>query len=174
MIWFWNFVFYSWLGFLLEVTYASLTGAHPDRKCLLVLPLCPVYGLGAFAIVLLSRLIPPSPVFLFLLGCGAATAVEYLTALFYEKVLRVSFWNYQGLPGCIQGRVCLPFSLAWGLLSLPPVWWVYPAMAPWLERIPAPVSWAAAVTVGCDSLLSAILLRRTGDTRCLRWYAARA
>ena len=174
MIWFWNFVFYSWLGFLLEVAYACFTGAHPDRKCLLVLPLCPVYGLGACAIVLLSRLMPPLPVFLFLLGCGTATAVEYLTALFYEKVLRVSFLNYQGMPGCIQGRVCMPFSLAWGLLSLPLVWWVHPAVAPWLAAIPAPVSWAAAVTVGCDALLSAILLRRTGDTRCLRWYAARA
>ena len=173
MIWFWNFVFYSWLGFLLEVAFACSTGAHPDRKCLLVLPLCPVYGLGACAILLLSRWAAGFPILLFLLGCGAATAVEYFTALFYERVLGVTFWNYRGLPGSIQGRVCLPFSLVWGLLTLPLVWWVHPAMTPWLAAIPTPVSWAAAVTVGCDVLLSAVLLRRSKSTRCLRWYAIR-
>ena len=47
MVWFWYFLIYSFLGFLLEVSYARITGGYPERKCLLVLPLCPVYGLGA-------------------------------------------------------------------------------------------------------------------------------
>ena len=46
MEWFWYFLFYSFLGFLLEVGYAWWTGGSLDRKCLLLLPLCPVYGLG--------------------------------------------------------------------------------------------------------------------------------
>ena len=99
--------------------------------------------------------------------------MEYAAALFYQRLLGVSFWDYRGLPGNVQGRVCLPFSLAWGLLALPLARWLHPALAPWLAAIPAPVTWAAASAAACDGLLSALLLRRTGDVGCLRWYAAR-
>ena len=172
LIWFWNFTLYSFLGFVLEVGFARATGGRPDRKCLLVLPLCPVYGLGACGILLLPRWISASPPLLFLFGGLAATAAEYLAALFYERVLRVSFWNYQGLLGNLQGRVCLPFSLAWGCLALGLVYLVHPHLAPLLLLIPAPVSWMAEATVGCDLLLSALLMKYTGSRDCLRWYRA--
>ena len=170
MVWFWNFFVYSFLGFLLEVAFAYSTRGRPDRKCLLVLPLCPVYGLGACAILLLPRRVLAAPALLFLLGGLAATAVEYLTAVFYEKVLGVSFWNYQGLPGSVQGRVCLPFSLVWGALALPLVYWVHPLLSPLWASIPAPVAWAAAAAVLADLFLSAFLLRRTGSRDTLKWY----
>ena len=170
MVWFWYFVLYSFLGFLLEVAYARATGGRPDRKCLLVLPLCPVYGLGACAILLLARWTGGHPVLLFLLGGAAATAVEYLTAVFYEEVLRVSFWDYRDLPGSFQGRVCPVFSLAWGLLALGLVYGVHPLLAPFFQAIPMPLSSLALATLGADLLLSALLLRRTRDRTCLQWY----
>ena len=170
-VWFWNFVVYSFLGFLLEITYARATGGRGDRKCLLVLPLCPVYGLGALGILLLPQWILSRPPFLFFCGALVATAAEYAAALFYERMLGVSFWDYRDLPWNLGGRVCLPFSLAWGCLSLPLVLWLHPLLAPLLEAIPSPVTWAAAAALGADLLLSAALLRRTGDRSCLRWYA---
>ena len=118
MVWFWYFLFYSFAGFLLEVAYARLTGGRPDRKCLLVLPLCPVYGLGACAVLLLPGWVRDNPLSLFLLGGGLASWAEYLAALFYEEALGVSFWDYSGLPGNVRGRICLPFSLIWGILAI--------------------------------------------------------
>lgn len=171
VIWFWIFAAYSFWGFLLEILYARLTGGRVDRKCFLVLPLCPVYGLGAGAILLLPAWVKGSAPLLFLLGGLLATAVEYGTALFYEKVLGVSFWDYRGLPGNIQGRVCLSFSLAWGLLALPLVYCLHPALAPWLAGIPLPVGAAAMTTVLTDAALSGLLLRFTRSRDCLRWYA---
>ena len=170
MIWFWSFTVYSALGCLLEAAYALAVGASPDRKCLRVLPLCPVYGLGACAVLALAGEGQPPPL-LFLLGSGTATAVEYAASVFYQQVLGVSFWDYRGLPGSLRGRVCLPFSLAWGLLAAALVRWVHPALAPWLAAIPAPVSGLAAAAVGCDVLLSALLLRRRRDTACLKWFS---
>lgn len=171
MIWFWSFITYSFIGFLLEVAFARMTGGRADRKGLLVLPLCPVYGVGACLILSLPGWADTRPWTLFLLGALAATAAEYLAALCHEKLLGVSFWSYDDLPGNLQGRVCLPFSLAWGVLALGLVYWVHPALAPWLARIPAPVSWAALLTLLADGLLTAALLRRSGDTACLRWYS---
>ena len=171
MIWLWSFLIYSFLGFLLELAYARLTGGRPDRKCLLILPLCPVYGLGACLILALTGWAVRFPPLVFVLGGAAATGAEYLTGLFYEEVLGVSFWDYRGLPGSIQGRVCLPFTLAWGVLSLPLVYWVNPILAGWLARLPLPLLLMAMVTFSADAVLSSLLLRRTGDRNCLRWYA---
>lgn len=170
MLWFWSFVTYGFLGFLLEVSFAAAVGGRPDRKGLWVLPLCPVYGAGACLILALPGWVDERPWLLFLLGGVTATAAEYLAALWHEKVLGVSFWSYDGLPGNFQGKVCLPFSLAWGTLSLGLVYGVHPVLAPWLARVPAPVSWAALATLLTDGLLTAALLRRTGDTGSLRWY----
>lgn len=168
MLWFWTFVSYSFLGFFLEATYAAATGGNPDRKGLCVLPLCPVYGVGACLILALSGPVVGQPPALFLLGGLAATATEYLSALYHEKVLGVTFWSYQGLPGNVQGRVCLLFSCAWGALAQVLVYWVHPALLPWLMAIPAPVGWTFLGAVALDGLLSALLLRRSGDIRCLR------
>ena len=170
MLWFWSFMAYSFAGFLLEVAFARLVGGRPDRKGLLVLPLCPVYGAGACLILALPGWVDERPWALFLMGGLAATAVEYLAALYHEKVFGVSFWSYDGLSGNLHGRVCLPFSLAWGTLSLGLVYWLHPLLAPWLARIPAPVGWLTLATLLTDGLFTAALLRTTGDTASLRWY----
>lgn len=170
MVLFWNFMIYSFLGFLLEVAYARATGGRPNRKCLWVLPLCPVYGLGACLILALSPPVTPYPPAVFLLGALTATGAEYLAAVYYETLLGVSFWDYRDLPGNFQGRVCLPFSLAWGVLSLPLVYWLHPLLSPLLGEIPAPVGWAALAALAADLLLSALLLRSRRDIGCLKWY----
>ena len=169
MVVFWNFTLYSFLGFLLEVAYAHATGGRPNRKCLRVLPLCPVYGIGACLILFFSALAKEYPPALFFLGACTATAVEYLTAAFYESVFGVSFWNYSDLPGNLHGRVCLPFSLAWGVLTLPLVYWLHPLFSAALAAIPAPVSWTALAALAADALLSAALLHRYGNIACLCW-----
>ena len=103
----WYFVLYSILGFLLEVGYARCTGGRRDRKRTLLLPLCPVYGLGALAVLALPEAILVRPLLLMAFGGVAATGVEYLTALFYETVLGVSFWDYRELAGtCMVGYAC--------------------------------------------------------------------
>lgn len=62
-------------------------------------------------------------------------------AILYERGLGVSFWDYTGLPGSIQGKICLPFSLAWGALALPLIYFVHPAVARLTALIPPGVTW---------------------------------
>lgn len=61
LIWFWTFLTYSLTGFLMEVAFAAAVEGRPGRKGLLVLPLCPVYGLGACLILLLPRWVQVGP-----------------------------------------------------------------------------------------------------------------
>lgn len=168
----WFFLIYSFLGYLLETLYAHIKHAsHQSRKCLLLLPLCPVYGIGAAAILAL-----PSPVssrIWLLLPCAAltATAAEYAMALFYERVWRVSFWDYSGLPGCLHGRICLPFSCAWGVLGLMTVRLIHPLVQRFATGLPQVLLPYLAVLLLSDLLVTGVLLRRTGDPAALMWYA---
>lgn len=167
---FWAFLFYSFCGFLFEITFARAIG-HPkrDRKCHLLLPVCPVYGLGALAILLLPSWIRSSPPLLYLAGALSATAVEWCLSLFYEKAAGTAFWDYSALSWNLRGRVCLPFSLFWGLLALPLVYVVHPWAAPFFSAVPAAVTIPAALLYLGDAAASLFLLRR-GGTPALRWY----
>ena len=52
--WLWIFWIYSFLGYGLEKLFAAVTHApNQGRKCFLLLPLCPVYGLGMLAVLAL-------------------------------------------------------------------------------------------------------------------------
>ena len=51
----WYGIFYSALGYGLEKAFAAAVGAkHRLRRCFVVAPLCPVYGLAMLAVLLLG------------------------------------------------------------------------------------------------------------------------
>lgn len=156
----WQFWIYSALGLLLEQLFAAALGRRENRRCRLLLPICPVYALGALAILALPRCLTATPLGLALWGGLAATAAEYAAHLFYDFFLGVSFWDYRALWGNLHGRVCLPFSLGWGVLA---------ALAlPWAERLIAPLAARPGPT-----LTFALLLVFTADTVASFYYLAR-
>ena len=147
----WYFVLYSFLGFLLEVAFARVT-RHPkkDRKCFLLLPLCPVYGLGAILIHWLSGLLE-GPLWVMAAGFVGATAAELGMGLFYRYLLRVDFWDYSGLA----------LVTVYGLDRL---------ILPLTQQIPAALDAPALILLAVDGAVSAFALRMTGSTEVLRWY----
>ena len=169
--WLWYFILYSALGFLLEITFAHLIG-HPkrDRKCFLLLPLCPVYGLGAL-LILWTAWPGYGPVWVFFAGGLAATGAELLMGLFYRHLVGVEFWDYSDFPGNLAGLVCPQFAAVWGLLALALVYRVHPVMDAMAAAIPDALGPPAAILLLCDALVSSAALRRAGTTEVLKWYA---
>ena len=165
----WYFWIYSFLGYLLEKVFAKLTRAEQQgRKCFLLLPLCPVYGLGMLAVLALPESIRGGG-WLFLLGGIAATAVEYAVHWWYETFLGVRFWDYSGQPGNLRSRVCLPFFLIWGVLTAAAVWWVHPFVFRLAAVIPPAVTYAALLLFTLDAVCSARFLKVTGDIDALSY-----
>ena len=167
MIWFWYFLLYSFIGFLLEVLFAWITGGHPRRKCLLLLPLCPVYGLGA-CLILGTTGHFTHPLLLFCVGAVLSTACEYIMATFYEEVLLVSFWDYSDLPLNLHGRVCLPFALVWGGLTALAVRWVQPMVERLAEQTVPEVTYLCLLVFAADALCSLRILQVRKDPEALR------
>lgn len=164
--WLWYFWIYSFLGWLVELAFAAVSQSEEKRRrCLLLLPLCPVYGLGMLAALALP---PMNWLGVTVLGGLAATAVEYAYHWAGERFLGVHFWDYAQVPGNLQGRVCLPFTLAWGVLAALTVWYVHPLAAALAAAIPAWGTFAFLLLFSVDAVCSARFLWVTHDVEELR------
>ena len=163
--WFWCFVIYSFLGYCLEKCYArAVHSPRQVRKCFLLLPLCPVYGL---AMCLLAALSPAGLLPRIAVGAAVCTGVEYGLHLFYDWVLGVRFWDYSGMSGNVAGRICPQFALIWGLLSAAALAWLHPGICVLADVAGGGVTWLVWMVLAADSVCSAALLRRGGDTESL-------
>lgn len=165
-----EFFLYSFLGFLLEVVYARLINLPKrGRKCLLLLPLCPVYGLGALAILHMPPLLLRHPVSVFAAGGLLATLVEFSVGFLYEVGAGVRFWDYTHQPGNLGGRICPLYTLFWGILSLVLVYGLDPLLGPLTALTPAWVPLTLFLVFAADAPFSLWLLYQTGTTASLRW-----
>ena len=164
MDWFWLFVWYSFLGYGLEKLFAAAVGsAHRVRKCFLLLPLCPVYGLSMLAVLQLPADMTDAWWELALYGALVVTGTEFTVHLLYDKLLGVRFWDYSNTKMDVDGRICMPFSAAWGVLVVAAIRYVQPWLVEIIAVTPPALTYAAALTVTADAFFSALVLRRTGD-----------
>ena len=164
----WYFWIYSFLGYLLEKAFAKVTRARQQgRKCFLLLPLCPVYGLGMLAVLALPEGWS-SGGWLILGGGLAATAVEYAVHWGYDVLLGVRFWDYSGVFGNLHGRVCLPFALVWGGLTALAARWVQPMVERLAEQTVPEVTYLCLLVFAADALCSLRILQVRKDPEALR------
>ena len=164
ILWLWQFWTYSFLGYLLEKAFAAATHApNQVRRCFFLMPMCPVYGLGAMAVLALPPEMSDSFLSLAWWGGVTATAAEYAVHLAYDKLLHVRFWDYSGVPGNLRGRVCLPFSLIWGLLLAAGLPWAEGVLVPLLARVPPLVTYGLLLVFTADAVCSLRFLQVTGD-----------
>ena len=174
MAYFWYFLFYSFFGYLLEKLFARATHSPRQvRKCFLLLPLCPVYGLALCALLLTGAERVESLAVLLLRGAAVTTAVEYAVHWGYETLLGVQFWDYTHTRLNMNGRVCLPFSLAWGILSAAAVRFVQPTFHVIAAALPDAWAGAALFLLAFDTAITARVLRTYHDTELLSLHALR-
>ena len=113
------FVIYSFLGFILETTYGVLTkGVIESRQSFLYGPFCGIYGLGAVIMIVLLQYFKKNNYTIFFGGYIIGSGIEYFVSLIGEKILHVKWWDYSSEPFNIGGRVCLFYSIAWGILAI--------------------------------------------------------
>lgn len=165
--WFLYFVIYSFFGYCLEKIFARAVHSQRQvRKCFLLLPLCPVYGLGMLSVLSLSD--PQHPFFVqAVLGGALCTGVEYLVHFFYDKVFQVKFWDYSDLSLHVNGRICPRFALIWGFLSAAAARFIHPAVTALAAAIPPPLILALWIVFAADCVFTASLLHRRHDTELL-------
>lgn len=174
MAYFWYFLFYSFFGYLLEKLFAYVTESERQvRKCFLILPLCPVYGLAMTALLLVGAERIDNVLALMVIGAAVTTSVEYAVHWGYETFFGVQFWDYTPTKMDINGRICLPFSAAWGVLSAAAVRLVQPELRTVAATLGVEWAGAAMFLLTFDAIITARVLLVYHDTELLSLRALR-
>lgn len=174
MAYFWYFLFYSFFGYLLEKAFACVTRSERQvRKCFLIFPLCPVYGLAMTALLLLGAERIGNILALTVIGAAVTTAVEYGVHWGYETLFGVQFWDYTPTKMDLNGRICIPFSIAWGILSAAAVRFVQPELDRFAAGLPDEWAGAAVFLLTFDAILTARVLLLYRNTELLSLRALR-
>lgn len=113
------FIIYSILGYVIETVYGIITkGVWESRQSFLYGPFCGIYGVGAVVMILSLQYFNQNNNRLFIGGFIVGSIVEYVVSLFGEYVLNTKWWDYSNMPLNINGRICVFFSIFWGLLAI--------------------------------------------------------
>ena len=130
------FALFSIIGWILEVTYKSITNKNIINPGLLIGCSVPLYGFGGvFLNILCNLLIDINSnykiILLFIISIILLTLLEYIIGKIILKIFNIKFWDYSNLKLNYQGIICLSFSLIWGILSILFYYFIYP----WLDNL---------------------------------------
>ncbi len=151
------FIIYSFLGFIIETIFGMLTkGVVESRQSCLYGPFCCIYGLGAAVMIPGLQKFKKRNWTLFLAGAIEGSIVEYIISWVGEMIFHIKWWDYSNMPFDINGRICLLFTIFWGILALVLIRLINPYVERFIDKIPAKLF--GIITIGGTILLILDLL----------------
>lgn len=118
LIYFYYFIFYSFLGWIIDSIYSSLKSKKIVNKSFLTGPFSPIYGFSVVIIILIAYPFHSNLILFFIVSSLIAASIEYLTSFFFEKFYHIRWWNYSDRHFNLYGRICLENTIYWGVLSV--------------------------------------------------------
>ena len=135
------FIIYSFIGFVVETLFALVNyNVLESRKSFLYGPFCGIYGVGAVVLILVLRLFNKNNYTLFLGGCITGSIIEYIMSFLGEILFGVRWWDYSKRFLNINGRICLLYSIFWGILSLILIRIINPAIDKFIDYIKSKIN----------------------------------
>ncbi|MBQ3956157.1 MAG: putative ABC transporter permease, partial [Clostridia bacterium] len=156
----------SFAGVVVELLWCFLRNGHFESRAGLVYgPFNLLYGAGATLLTLfLYRYRNRGRWLSFLVGMAVGSAVEYCTSWAQETFLGSRSWDYSEMPFNLNGRICLLYSVFWGILG---IFWLknlYPRMAAAIIHIPNRwgkiLTWALFAFFVFDAVVSLLAVMR--------------
>ena len=118
------FLFFSFVGWIWESIFCTISKRHWDNRGFLYGPVCPIYGFGVvmglffYDAIAAGKMETLSDVQLFIMGFIASIVLEYPTSYVLEKRFKARWWDYSDLPLNINGRTSVPSSCVFGAGSI--------------------------------------------------------
>ena len=111
------FIIGAFVGWMLECVFKYVSGHMNNTPGILNTPFCILYGVGTAVLSLVINRITNNFVLLFLLSMLVLTIMEYVTFIILKKIYGVQLWDYSNMTLRLDEKVCLEFSLIWGILG---------------------------------------------------------
>ena len=131
----WLFFVYSFLGWVLETASAAFRQKQFVNRGLVNAPLCVIYGITAAVMTVFFGEL--HGVWLFAAGFIISTLIEWIAGHAIERMYHERWWNYSKLKWNLDGYICLPVSVCWGLLIVAAMEWGNPLFVKIYSLIPA-------------------------------------
>ena len=146
----WLYLFYSFIGWCVEVCAAAIKKREFINRGFVTGPLCPIYGTGAVLFAVFLPELKSSPFFLFLGGMILASFLELVTGKVLKKKKKKKWWDYSEERFSFEGYVCLKYSLLWGCFAMLLLYLTDPLLLSVIQLIPH--------TIGVFSLIALFVL----------------
>ena len=130
----WLFFIYSFAGWIAETVSAAFQQKRFVNRGLINAPFCVIYGFTAAAVTIFCGEL--HGFWLFFGGMILSTVIEWAAGHWIEKFYHERWWDYSKVKGNLDGYICLPMSLLWGVLCVVVTRWGNPFLAGVFGRIP--------------------------------------
>ena len=135
------FIIYSIAGFFLETIFAIITKRTLEsRQSFLYGPFCIVYGIGAISLIFTLNKYKDNTTKLFLYGMLVGAIVEYFTSYIGELIMHAKWWDYSTAFLNVHGRTCLFYAICWGILTIPLIKYLNPALDKAIDKVFSKIS----------------------------------
>lgn len=134
---FWIFIVASVCGWFIEGIWTLLKrGVLINHSAVVLGPFNMAYGISAcFLSALLYKYRDNKLWKIFIVGFIGGSIIEYVMSLGMELLLGFTAWDYSRKFLNINGRICLAYSIFWGLLSILWIKWAYPYLEKFLKKL---------------------------------------
>ena len=141
------FIIASVCGYFIELIWTLVTkGIFINHSAVVIGPFNFAYGICSVALtLLLYRFKDESYLKIFLLSFIGGSILEYIMSWGMELVLGFTAWDYSNRFLNINGRICLLFSIFWGVLGVLWIKFIYPEIDKLLKKINPKIYDAVAI-----------------------------
>lgn len=158
------FIIYSILGYIIETIFGLLTkGVIESRKSFLYGPFCGIYGIGAVIMIMGLQKFNKNNYTLFAGGFIIGSLIEYVISFIGEWFFHIKWWDYSNMPFNINGRICVWFSIFWGILAIYLMSHIHPKVDKLLDKIQPnilnPVTIILTILIFIDFLVTGFALK---------------
>ena len=126
------FILLSVLGYFYECLAMTVWAGKWENRGFLYGPVIPIYGAGALCGTILFEYLYTSytPMSVFLISMAASAILEYVVHYALEQAFHAYWWDYSKSPLNLNGRICLPASIGFGIAGMIIVYIINPFILP--------------------------------------------
>lgn len=133
---FYIFLFGCFFGWIVELIW-SLIKKHMfiNHSALVLGPFNVIYGFGAIALTCILFKMRKASVFkIYVASFFTGSILEYIISFLTEHLVGFVAWNYSSKFMNINGRICLFYSLFWGILGVIWIKLLFPKIKQFIDK----------------------------------------
>lgn len=157
-LYFFMFYCYSISGWIIECLARSIElKKFVHNRGFFIGPYCPIYGFGAAYMYFFLNRYYNDPIVLFVMAVVGMSTIEYVTSFLMEKIFKARWWDYSHIKFNIEGRICLIYSVLFGILGVLFIYIINPFFLSVVRKIPEIVLIVISIILFITFLIDNIL-----------------